>query len=120
LVAIALAFVNLAGIYIAFQCSYQLEVGILKKHLRTEIGGILSLEEYANLTAAKGRPRLLDSQFQQQAARLRLAVELANRKHRMSTFGAGGEAELPAEIAAIRAKISALHWGRSRGSGCRE
>lgn len=108
LIAVMLALVNIFGIYIAFQRGYQVEVSILKAQLQEEIGAILTRNEYENLIAAQGRPTLLDSPNPVHSARLRLAVELANRKHRLNTRGAHREPELPGDILIIREKIASL------------
>ena len=95
--------------YIGFQLSYRNERQVLITELRDEIGSVISQHEYENLTQSTGRPNLLDNHSNQaQAKRLRLAVELANRKHRIRNIGVHLEDELPMEIMELRSRIAAL------------
>jgi RsiW-degrading membrane proteinase PrsW (M82 family) len=115
--SILIAALGLLVWYLGFQLAYRQERDILTNELRDEIGAVLSEREYAHVTGSPGRPAMLDDRAQPgRAARLRLTIELANRKHRARTIGVPLEPELPTEIAQLRAQISALQTGAAEGN----
>ena len=115
--SILIAALGLLVWYFGFQLAYRQEQGTLTMELRDEIGDTLSEAEYVHLTGSRGRPVWLDHRAQpNRSARLRLTVELANRKHRARTIGVGLEPELVSEIAQLRTQISALQTGAQKGN----
>ena len=108
-ISILIAALGLLVWYLGFQLAYRQEQDVLLMELRDEIGDALSEAEYVHLTGSPGRPAMLDDRQQpKRAERLRLTIELANRKHRARTIGVTLEPELVSEIAQLRAQINAL------------
>ncbi len=108
-ISILIAVLGLLAWYLGFQLAYRQEQSILLRELRDEIGDTLSEAEYVHMTTSPGRPTMLDDREQpERAIRLRLTIEIANRKHRARTIGVELEPELATEIIRLRSQISAL------------
>ncbi len=116
LLSLGLAVLGFALILLALLLAAQQERRWLQEELAAEVGVLLSADEYRDLVQRSRRSPLLDpDNGQERAQRLKLAVELAFRKHRLRRLGSDREPTLPQQIAALREEI--LSGGASRVSG---
>jgi RsiW-degrading membrane proteinase PrsW (M82 family) len=109
ILSILIASMGLVIWYISFQLAYKQEKHILETELLNEIDNTLSDYEYKQIIKSVGRPKILDDpSHPRRSKRLRLNIELANRKHRARTIGVHIEEELSEDMLAIRSRITNL------------
>ncbi len=109
ILSILIASIGLVIWYISFQLVYKQEKRILEKELFNEIGNTISDYEYKQIIESTGRPQILDdSDNPLRSKRLRLNIELANRKHRARTIGVHIEEELSDDMIELRSRIASL------------
>jgi hypothetical protein len=96
--------VGLGLILITVGLAWQHERNNLHAELATEVGVLLTAEEYEELTGRWRRP--INPHAALANGRRQLLVEFANRKHRLRLNGADSEPELEPELAELRKRLS--------------
>jgi protease PrsW len=107
-VAILLSLMTAAGglfiLFVAVLLSWRQERTMLRQELSGEVGNLITQKELDLLTGRWRQPILPSRDGSSQ--RMQLYVEFAARKRRLRQLGPAAEPELPAEIAALRARLA--------------
>lgn len=107
--SLLVAMAGIALVFLAVVLAWQHERNCIRTELAEEVGGVLSSEEYVQLTERWHNPlRRRDVPARNRAHRMHLYVELALRKCRLRRADPGEAMTILHEVAQIRTQLGAL------------